>query len=327
MVIESFRSLIDELQKRAKEYEQKDDLNHSYEIKKYIKRVQEIYEKADPDIINSPIVLEALLDTIINYVDTKKTYKDFFNIDVNEDGSIKFTHYKDNENKNKFAGTRTYSKEKIGDKTYIEMSGMFGVLKDNKTSFGNTELKTQYIKSFYTLEGLEMQKAETYCSIYPQDMFTAFEPKRMIAYMDFNQPKFTEFRGFTNEMIHTNGVANCENSKLITRGKYLGDEENIGLATLSLPEGTYMKKVDLTNCGPYLDFERQPGNEIAIPNGSNNETVLNLIKEATEKYGGSQGWKTLLSALKFRPFLYSQKLRLYAENAVGINQANDNKGR
>ena len=118
--------------------------------KKYIKRVQEIYEKADSDIINSPIVLEALCVTIINYVDTKKTYKDFFNIDVNEDGTIVFTHYKDNENKNKnkFAGTRTYSKEKIGDKIYIEMSGMFGVLKDNKTQFGNTELETQYIKSF-----------------------------------------------------------------------------------------------------------------------------------------------------------------------------------
>ena len=50
---------------------------------------------------NSPIVLEALCVTIINYVDTKKTYKDFFNIDVNEDGTIVFTHYKDNENKKK----------------------------------------------------------------------------------------------------------------------------------------------------------------------------------------------------------------------------------
>ncbi len=310
MVVNSFRNLVEELEKRSKEAESQGKTRNSSVIKKQRKELQSIYDKVDPDIINSPVVLELLHDVIYNY--NEESLNDFINIEeVNGSIIIEIHHEKkDIENTSALIEVK---KDKIGDKNYIDITGMYAPVsnKDNK-------YEIQYVKDIYSLEGLEMQRAEAYCPLSPMDDFRKYSHQRMVSDMNFFRPKYNEFRGF-----RSSEKADCEKCKLVTRGKFFGDEGNIGLCKLNLQESngkddrTYIGPAPFTEIGPHLSFDRNDG-DIEIELGKNFE---HNMKKAEEKFGGEIGWKALVGARKYRS--YSDRLYKYAKEKAGITQELD----
>lgn len=175
------------------------------------------------------------------------------------------------------------------------------------------------VNSFRNLiEELEMQRSEAYCPLSPMDDFRKYSHQRMVSDMMFFRPRYNEFRGF-----HSSDKADCEKCKLVTRGKFFGDEENVGLCKLELQEPnrkdyrTYIEPAPFSYIGPHLSFERYH-EDIEIEPDKNYEYNM---KKAEEEFGGKKGWKALVGVRENRS--YSDRLYKYAQEKAGITQERD----
>ena len=329
-MVENFQDLLTQLANKMNEYNKDGEIAKASEIQRLGQYLYSNASNINQNIINSPAILNHIRLSIEKYVAAYKTVDDKFNISIQSGGKIEITQtgsvFKNTIDGRKTMETSVITYDQLEENpkyvsiTQMEASSYDGLTQDASEydkSNNKSESDISYYKSVFTQEGIEIQQTAAHTV---RKHSYSFKESNLIqrAMIEF-KPLYTIWAGYCPEL--NSRTQYYDKMACATRGKYLGDEENIGFYKLAQytqtnnysVEATYsIEPINFDARGPYLDREHQSEGIYltATPEKSSEEIEADAIK----KYGGEKAWGSLLASSEHHDI--SKKLLDYASNKI-----------